>query len=482
MTPADNAAGLDSFDLVQPATGRVHARVPLDSSESVDAAVLRARAAFSAWRETSPFERAARLQTFALKLRQSIPELAPILSAEGGKPVVEAEAELEWTAGTFDYYASLARSRAGRVAPPVSASGMSLVLREPIGVVAAILPWNYPILLWAWKAAPALASGNCIIAKPSPETPLSLPAVSSLLELPDDVHSIVQGGRAIGASLVAHRGVHKVAFTGSSHTGKTILRVCAERAKRCSVEMSGHDPLIVWDDVDLEVAVDAAVFAAFANAGQVCTSSERIYVRDTIFDAFRDRLVKQVATLKVGDPLDRSTDIGPLISTAHRDRVERYLTQALDRGAKIECGGKRLSGPGSYFQPTVLTGLRHEDMNALGEIFGPIAPLMPVENFEEAIRLANDNQFGLSATVLTSSLDLAMRAARDLRVGTIWINNPLMDNVAAPFGGFREAGIGRELGEEGFDAYTEVKHVSIEFALKQQHWWYAARKALSGLA
>jgi acyl-CoA reductase-like NAD-dependent aldehyde dehydrogenase len=464
-----------SLPVCDPATGDIFDRVPIDDRASLDAKVKAADQAFASWRKSTVNERASVLQAFAKRLRENAEPLAQLLVREGGKPLIEAMSEVEDTAGSFDYYAGLIRSRGGRLAPPNSHTSMNLVIKEPIGVVGAILPFNYPLLLWAWKAAPALAAGNCVIAKPSPDTPLSLPAAVALFELPENVHQIVQGEQDIGEALIDHPGVGKIAFTGSVAGGKAILHRCADQVKRCSVELSGHDAMIVWDDVDIDLAVEAVLFAAFTNAGQVCTSSERIYVRETIFDSFRDKLAARARQLRVGDPGAIDTDVGPVVSERHLARLEEYIARAVGAGASIICGGERIDRPGVYLAPTVLTGLDHDQLNSFGEIFGPIAPLVPVHSFDEAIRLANDNRFGLSANVLTSNLALAMQATRDLRVGTVWINNPLIDNFDAPFGGFRQAGMGRELGPEGLDAYTETKHVSLEFQLIEQPWWFAAR-------
>lgn len=461
--------------VADPATGLDFDEVALDDASTVRAAVMRAEQAQLSWAALPANDRADRLQAFADALKSAAHTIAPIMSREGGKPLVEALFEVQFTASVFAYFAGLARNRGGRVAPAASATSTSFVIREPLGVIGAIVPWNYPLLLWSWKAAPALASGNCVVAKPSPETPLSLPAACALMTLPDGVHQIVQGGPDVGTALVRDPGIAKIAFTGSTTTGKAILRDCADDAKRCSVEMSGHDAAIVWDDVDLDVAVEAVLFAAFSNAGQVCTSAERIYVRDTIIDQFTEKLTARVRALRIGDPLDVRTQVGPLVSEAHRARIESYLANAVAAGARVRTGGQRLPRPGSWFEPTVITNLSHDAANALGEIFGPIAPVMPIATFDEGIRKANENRFGLSANVLTSSLANAMRAARDLKVGTVWINNPLMDNLAAPFGGFREAGIGRELGEEGFDAFTEAKHVWVEPELIEQYYWFRQR-------
>lgn len=446
-------------------------------------AVDRGAAAFNDWRLTSPFERASLLQAYAARIRAKSAELARWLSLEAGKPIVEAQAEIGYAADAFDYFAGVARSRAGRVAPPLSPTSTSLVLKDPVGVVAALLPWNYPILLWAWKAAPALAAGCTVIAKPSPVTPLSLPAVAALLELPADVHQIVQGGEETALALIDHPAVAKIAFTGSSRVGVGILARAAATAKRVSVEMSGHDAFIVAADADPDIAADALAFATFLNAGQVCTSAERIFIARPLFDIVSEKLATRAASLRMGDPEDPETDLGPLASESQLKRAEAYVSRARELGAEVLTGGGRPPGLGGYFfQPTVLKGLSHEQLLAMGEVFGPIAPLVPFDGFDEALALANASPHGLSANVLTNDLGLAMQAARDLRVGTVWINGPLMDNPAAPFGGFGMAGLGRELGEEGYEAYLESKHVAIEHRLERKPWWYGSRPQMGGAA
>lgn len=469
---------ITDLTVINPATDATITTLAADTPASVSEVCEAAAAASAAWGQETAFARAAMLQAAAARIRADVDQIAGVITTESGKPILEAQFEVQWAADVFDFYAGIARSRGGRVAPAASPTTTNLVLRTPLGVVGAIVPWNYPVLLWAWKAAPALAAGNCVIAKPSPETPLSLPAVVAHLDLPKFVHNIVQGGSEVGDALVGDARIDKVAFTGSAAVGKQVLVRCAEQAKRSTVEMSGHDAMIVWDDCDIDLAVQATLFATFTNGGQVCTAAERIYVRDTIYDSFVARFTQAAQKLSVGDPFDPHNDVGPLVSRAHRDRIARYIADAAAHGARIETGGSAINGPGAYFSPTVLTGLSHEAMNGLGEIFGPVAPIVPIASFEEGIAKANDNRFGLSAHVVVRDLGLAMRAARDLRAGTVWINNPLMDNLAAPFGGFREAGIGRELGEEGFDAYTESKHVWIEHELAEQYWWFEGRKAM----
>jgi acyl-CoA reductase-like NAD-dependent aldehyde dehydrogenase len=473
-TPSSDASG--QIGVVNPATGDVIATVAEASEGNVAAVVALARQAFPSWRATPAAERSAALLRFASALRADGAELAALLTAESGKTIVESEWDIAWTAEAFEFYAGLALSHSGRMPPPQTPTGTELIVKEPVGVVAAITPWNYPLLLWAWKAAPALAAGNCVIAKPPPETPLTMMRVNDMLGLPDGVHAVVNGGAETGQHLVEHPGVDLVAFTGTARAGKEVMRACADQVKRLVLELSGNDPMIVWDDVDLDVAVECACFAAFINAGQVCTSTERIYVRDTIAEEFTRRLAERASDLRIGDPADPGTMIGPVATEAQVERLEAYVNTARERGAVVHAGGARTGADaGFFFQPTVLSGVGHDVLRELGEIFGPIVPVIPVSTFTEAVELSNDSVYGLGANVLTSSLELALQAGRELRCGSVWINSPLIDNNAGPFGGFRQSGLGRELGLEGYEAYLETKHVTIEPVLSYQPWWFSAR-------
>lgn len=468
----------DTADLtvIDPSTGAVIRRIAVAGAPEVDIAVRSAAAAFAGWAGLPPTERATALAASAASLRAHAAALSALLSQETGKPRAEADAETAMTADILDYYAGIARARGGRIAPAGEPGVMNLILKEPIGIIGAIVPFNFPLLLWAWKAAPALAAGNCVVVKPPPEAPLALTEACSHIQLPAGVLTLVQGGAAVGDALVKHRMVDKIAFTGSATVGKRILAACAEQAKRSLVEMSGHDAMIVWDDVDLTWAANAAVFGAFINAGQVCTSVERIYVAATVYERFVEKMASAAGKLRAGGPDEPGADFGPMIGAASIGRMREYVAWAISRGGRIVCGGAPLARPGHFFAPTLITGVPHADLIARGEVFGPVTAILPVSSFDEAIAQANDTPYGLSATVLTADLQRAMHAATRLRAGTIWINSALVDNIAAPFGGFRQAGIGRELGEEGFDAFQETKHVALDFSLAEKPWWFSARR------
>lgn len=470
------APSATDLTVIDPSTGAPIRRIAGAGAREVDTAVRAAAAAFAGWAALPPTERAAALAASAAALRAHAEALSALLSRETGKPRAEADAETAMTADILDYYAGIARARGGRIAPAAEAGAMNLILKEPIGVIGAIVPFNFPLLLWAWKAAPALAAGNCVVVKPPPEAPLALTEACGHMQVPAGVLTLVQGGAAVGDALVRHAMVDKIAFTGSATVGKRILAACADQAKRSLVEMSGHDAMIVWDDVDLTWAAEAAVFGAFINAGQVCTSVERIYVTATIYERFVEKMARAAGRLRAGGPDEPGADFGPMISAAAVERMRDYVAWAISRGGRIVCGGTPLARSGHFFAPTLVTGVPHADLVARGEVFGPLTAILPVTSFDEAISQANDTPYGLSATVLTADLRRAMHAATRLRAGTIWINSALVDNIAAPFGGFRQAGIGRELGEEGFDAYQETKHVSLDFSLAEKPWWFSARR------
>jgi betaine-aldehyde dehydrogenase len=341
-------------------------------------------------------------------------------------------------------------------------------------VVAAIVPFNFPLLLMAWKVAPALAAGNTVVCKPPHQNPLSNLLMARAYELlPPGVVNVVTGdGPGAGEALLLHPEVDLVAFTGSTEVGRHVAATAGRQLKKVNLELGGVDPFIVFADADLEVAVRGVAWARLLNAGQVCTSSKRIYLVREIAEEFTRRLVEHVRTLRVGDPMAQDTDIGPLITRQAVEKVEGQVEKAVVQGARVLLGGKPLPRAGNFFAPTVLGGVRHGTLPTTEEIFGPVISLTVVEDADEAIRLADDSRYGLGACVYTRSLELAMRAMEGVRAGTFWVNDPLTDNDAAPFGGARWSGIGRELGEEGLDAFREPKHVHIDWVMEPKSFWY----------
>ena len=463
-----------AVSVLDPSSEDVIAEVASASSQQIEAAVRAARSAFSAWKRMPAPERGERLGALSTWITEHAEDMARTLTREGGKPLVENRDEMGWSAGCFDFYAALGRTERGRVVPSGEEGQLNLVLKEPYGVVAAIVPWNYPILLMAWKLAPALAAGNTIVLKPSPFTPLStLELCQGFAEaLPPGVVNVVTGEGEVGAQLVSSTGTDVVAFTGSVETGKSVMRAAAEHIKKVHLELGGKDAFIVCDDVPIDIAAKGAVWSAFLNSGQVCTSAERFYVLDSVYDDFVDAFVTETEKLVVGDPFAEATDIGPLVRGVQRDKVEAQIEQARRAGAEVLTGGGRPHEKGFYLSPAVLVNV-DEDMDVLRkETFGPVAPLAKVSSLDEAIERTNASEFGLGANVYTQRLDYMMKAMEGIDAGTVWFNDPLTDNEAAPFGGMKSSGIGRELGTEGLDDFRQTKHVHIDTKMEVKSWWY----------
>jgi acyl-CoA reductase-like NAD-dependent aldehyde dehydrogenase len=472
LVPGDGPA----LAVEDPAREETIAEVGTPDAAQLDAAIEAARTAQREWARTPAAERAEALHEVATRMRERTGELAELMTREGGKPLVENRDEVGWTASAFDFYAELARTSEGRVIPPVETSQLAMVLKEPLGLVTCIVPWNYPLLLLAWKLAPVLAAGNAALCKPSELTPLSTLALAPCLEhLPAGLVALLAGGGEVGERLVDDARVDGIAFTGSVATGTRIAERAARRIARVNLELGGKDPFIVCADVagEIEIAARGGAWAAFLNAGQVCTSAERFYVDRQVYDEFLGAFVEHTRSLKVGDPMDPATDVGPMVSAAQREKVLRQVEAAVAAGAEVLTGGDGAGhARGHYFAPAVVTGAPRETDLLREETFGPVAPIVAVAGLDEAIELANASPYGLGANVYTRDLETAIRCARELRAGTVWINDPLTDNDAGPFGGMKRSGLGRELGQEGLDAFQETKHVHIETKLEVKDWWY----------
>ncbi len=470
-----NAA--DEIEVVNPATGEMLGSAPRGTAEDVCAAVEAASAAFSDWRRTPANERATALHAMAAKIRQHHDDLVRLLTEEEGKPLPENDEELWWVEETFDYYAELARHERGRVIPSGEAGQFNFVLKEPYGVVGCIVPWNYPLLLMAWKLAPALAAGNTVVIKPSELTPLSTLKLVEVAcdHLPQGVVNVVTGyGAEVGEPLVMHPDVPVIAFTGSLAVGQHIARLAAPMMKKLHLELGGKDPMVIAPDAELDVSVRALAYAALLNAGQVCTSTERVYVHESMFGQFTEALTDFVGSLRLGNGLDEGTDIGPMIRDRFRENVEAQLAEAQAAGARVLIGGERPPqfARGFFLSPAVVVGVDHGMRLMREETFGPVIPLMSYKDFDEAIALANDCPYGLGASLMTSDARLVKRFFEEVRAGTIWINDPLTDNFAGPFGGMKMSGLGRELGQEGLDEYLEVKHVHWDVEGGVKEYWY----------
>lgn len=465
------------IEVENPATEEIVATVASASSAQLDAAVKAAREAAPVWASMPAVDRAPLLRGIAEKLRERTELLAGLMTTEIGRPLVESRDEVEWCAACFDYYAEVARSEIGRVIPPIEASQFAVVVKEPHGVVGCIVPWNFPLLLLTWKLAPALAAGNTAVVKPSEITPLSTLAIAEVFEeLPDGAVNLLPGAGDIGAAISAHRGIDCVAFTGSVATGQKVGVACAARNARANLEMGGKDPFIVCSDIGpegVEIAAKGGAWAAYLNAGQVCTSSERFYVMEDIFDDYVTEFVRYTESLVVGDPLDPRTDLGPMVSAAQRGKAVAQVDAAVAAGAELLTGGGDAGqAKGHYLAPCVLTGVPAGADLLTEETFGPVAPIVPVSGIDEAIELANSLDFGLGANIYTRDLNTAIRCLKEVRAGSVWINDPLTDNDAGPFGGFKNSGIGRELGTEGLDAFREAKHVHMDSVIEVKDWWY----------
>jgi acyl-CoA reductase-like NAD-dependent aldehyde dehydrogenase len=447
------------MQVFEPATEEVLAELPRAAAEDADAAVARAKAAFPTWRAVKPGDRAKLLRALARRIEESLEDLAILEARNVGKPISDARGEVGMVVDVFDYYAGAPERLLGNTIPV--AGGVDMTFREPLGVVGLITPWNFPLTIASWKLGPALAAGNTIVLKPAELTPLTAIELERLaLEagLPEGVLNVVNGpGRVVGERIVEHPDVAKVAFTGSTEVGRRIGELASGSIKRVTLELGGKSANIVFADADLEQAAASAPGAVFGNAGQDCCARSRILVERSALDAFLEALERSVKSLRVGDPLDEETQMGPLISADHREKVASYV----DDEAPVAFRGPAPDGAGYWFPPTVLSPVSNDDRAAREEIFGPVAAVIPFEGEDEALHLANDTIYGLSGSIWTRDGAKALRVARGLETGTISINSNTSVRVTTPFGGFKQSGVGRELGPHALDHYTELKNLFI---------------------
>jgi acyl-CoA reductase-like NAD-dependent aldehyde dehydrogenase len=457
-------------ELREPATGEPLARAAIAGTDDVDSAVSAARAALDGpWGKTPPTERSRLLHALADAVHANRKELVELETRNVGKALSSVKGEVATAVENFRYFASAIGSIAGR-SNPIGGSVLSYTLREPVGVCAQIVPWNYPIMLAAWKLSPALAAGCTVVLKPDPATPLSalrLAELAAEVGIPAGVVNVVPGdGPTTGAYLVSHPGVDKVAFTGSTRTGSEIMRLCAEPIKRLSLELGGKSPSLVFADANLDDAIPSSVYAIYYSAGQSCDARSRVLVEQPIYDEFVSRFAETTGKLKVGDPLDTATQMGALISDAHREKVHGFVEQGREEGVEIVTGGELPPGKGTFYPPTVLANVDNRMLVAQEEIFGPVVSVIPFEDEKDAVRIANDSRYGLVATVWTGDPGRGHRLARQIKSGTVGINAPYSAFPGIPFGGYKQSGFGRELGIEALDMYLETKSVIVSMGSK----------------
>jgi acyl-CoA reductase-like NAD-dependent aldehyde dehydrogenase len=451
------AVSTDTMQVFEPATEEVLAELPRAGAEEADQAVARAKEAFPAWRAVKPDERAKVLRKLARAIEGSLEDLAVLEARNVGKPIADARGEVGMVVDVFDYYAGAPERLLGNTIPV--AGGVDMTFREPLGVVGLITPWNFPLPIASWKVAPALAAGNTIVLKPAELTPLTALELERLaLEagLPDGVLNVVNGpGRIVGERIAENPDVAKIAFTGSTAVGRRVAELASRSIKRVTLELGGKSANVIFADADLEQAAASAPLAVFGNAGQDCCARSRILVERSALDPFMEALEQTVKALRVGDPLDEETQMGPLISADQREKVASYV----DDGAPVAFRGRAPDGPGFWFPPTVLAPVSNDDRVAREEIFGPVAAVIPFEDEADAVRIANDTIYGLSGSIWTRDGAKALRVARVLETGTLSINSNTSVRVSTPFGGFKQSGMGRELGPHALDYYTELKNV-----------------------
>ncbi len=453
-------------DVLDPATGALVATVQSASAADTETALAAAERAGRAWARVTAPDRARIMRRWFELIVENADDLAMILTAEQGKPLAEARGEILYGAGFVEWYAEECKRTYGEVIPTNVASRRLVTVRQPIGVTAAITPWNFPCAMILRKAAPALAAGCPMVIKPAPETPLSATALAELADragIPAGVLSVVPGpADEVGPVLTGSPVVRALSFTGSTAVGKLLMQQGSATVKRMALELGGNAPLIVFDDADLEAAVAGAMASKFRNAGQTCVCANRILVQAGIHDAFVERLREAIADLRVGNGFEDGSEQGPLISAAAVEKVQRHIADAVAGGARVVQGGEPHELGGTFFQPTLLTGVRGDMLVAREETFGPLAPVIAFETEEEAVDLANDTEFGLAAYFFTQDLGRTWRVGEALEFGVVGINTGLISYEGAPFGGVKESGLGREGSRHGIDEFTEIKYLCID--------------------
>ncbi|WHY67308.1 NAD-dependent succinate-semialdehyde dehydrogenase [Neobacillus sp. SuZ13] len=460
----------ETFSVINPSTGKVVAKVPNGGRQETQQAIAAAEQAFKSWSKLTAMERAKYLLKLHELMHEYKHELAEIMSLEMGKPFTEAEGEVDFAASYLQWFAEEGRRIYGETIPASAANKRLMVIRQPIGVVAAITPWNFPLAMMTRKVGPAMVAGCTSIVKPAKQSPISAIAFGKLVEMagvPAGVVSIVTGNAGpISDEIFENPIVRKISFTGSTEVGKMLVTKSAHQLKRLSLELGGHAPFIVFEDADLEEAAAGAVASKFRNTGQTCVCANRIYVHRSVIEKFSEIFVEKVQSLKVGNSIDPSVQVGPLVSKDGLEKVEEHVHDALSKGARLLCGGQRVSGEladGLFYEPTVLAGVNTDMLITSEETFGPVAPIIPFDTEEEVIEHANSTEYGLAAYFYTQNISRAVRVSEALEFGIIGMNDAIPTVAQAPFGGMKESGVGREGGHQGLDEYLEEKYISMGF-------------------